>query len=111
MTAVSVRPGLASTRDSNVVLPLPRNPVSTEIGSGACGSGGAGRFISAPWLGLLDNDVWLRNARHANAMARRLCEAVSDVPGITVTRAPTANAVFAVLPRAARERLQQEFDF
>ena len=35
------------------------------------------RFISAPWLGLLDNDVWLRNARHANAMARLAANAVA----------------------------------
>jgi len=24
------------------------------------------RFLAAPWLGLLTNDVWLRNAQHAN---------------------------------------------
>jgi threonine aldolase len=44
-------------------------------------------------------------------MARRLCQAVSGVEGVTVTRAPAANAVFAVLPATARERLQQDFDF
>ena len=32
------------------------------------------RFIAAPWLALIDNDVWLNNARHANAMARRLSQ-------------------------------------
>ena len=35
------------------------------------------RFISAPWLGLLENDTWLRNAGHANAMAQRLHTALS----------------------------------
>jgi threonine aldolase len=30
------------------------------------------RFISAPWLGMLENGTWLRNAAHANAMAQRL---------------------------------------
>lgn len=63
------------------------------------------RFISAPWVGLLENDVWLRNARHANAMARRLHAALLDVPGVRVLHAPQANAVFAVLPAPAIERL------
>ena len=40
------------------------------------------RFISAPWLGLLDNDVWLRNARHANAMARLMAERLAEIPGV-----------------------------
>src|SRR6185295_5905300 len=30
------------------------------------------RFLSAPWVGMLKNDVWLRNARHANTMAEYL---------------------------------------
>ena len=30
------------------------------------------RFLSAPWLGMLKDGAWLRHARHANAMAKRL---------------------------------------
>ena len=56
------------------------------------------RFISAPWLGLLENDVWLTNARHANTMAQRLYAGIQDIPGITLLNAPQANAVFAQLP-------------
>ena len=63
------------------------------------------RFISAPWLGLLDDDVWLNNARHANAMARRLYERVKDLPGAQVLFAPQANGLFIELPKAAREGL------
>ncbi|GAB1435279.1 low specificity L-threonine aldolase [Sphaerotilus sulfidivorans] len=59
------------------------------------------RFISAPWLGLLENDTWLANARHANAMAARLHEAIRDVPGVELLHAPQANAVFARLPQPA----------
>jgi threonine aldolase len=69
------------------------------------------RFIAAQFDALLHDDLWLMNAAHANAMARRLCESVTGIDGVTVTRAPAANAVFAILPRAARELLQQEFDF
>ena len=42
------------------------------------------RFISAPWLGLLDNDVWLRNARHANAMARLMADRLDAIPEVKV---------------------------
>jgi len=63
------------------------------------------RFISAPWLGLLDNDVWLKNARHANAMAQRLYARVKDLPGADIMFEPQANGVFIELPKAVREGL------
>ena len=63
------------------------------------------RFISAPWVGMLENDNWLRNARHANAMAQRLYQAIRHVPGVHVLHPPQANAVFAQLPAAAIARL------
>ncbi len=56
------------------------------------------RFISAQFLALLDNDLWHRNASHANTMAQRLFQAVKDVPGVHVTRQVQANSVFATLP-------------
>ncbi|HPQ97403.1 MAG TPA: low specificity L-threonine aldolase, partial [Thiolinea sp.] len=56
------------------------------------------RFISAPWLGLLNNDVWLKNARHANAMASLLHERIRELPGVRIMFPPQANAVFAELP-------------
>ena len=69
------------------------------------------RYIAAQFDALLGDDLWLQNASHANAMARRLCDAVAGIDGVVVTRPPVANAVFAVLARQARERLQQQFDF
>ncbi len=69
------------------------------------------RFVAAQFDALLDEGLWLRNAAHANAMAQRLYDALSGVEGVRVTRPPAANAVFAVLPADARERLLREFDF
>ncbi|MBA2255810.1 MAG: threonine aldolase [Thermoleophilaceae bacterium] len=63
------------------------------------------RFLSAQLATLLEDDLWLRNARHANAMARRLADAVGGLNGVTLTQPVEANAVFATLPRAAIERL------
>jgi threonine aldolase len=66
------------------------------------------RFISAPWLGLLENDTWLANARHANAMAQRLHAALQGLPAVELLQPPQANAVFARLPRAAIDRLHAQ---
>ena len=63
------------------------------------------RFISAPWVGLLENDVWLHNARHANAMAQRLYHGLTQIPAVQTLHAPQANGVFAQLPPAAIEAL------
>ena len=69
------------------------------------------RFVSAQLLALLDGDLWLRSAAHANAMAARLAGAAAEVPGVRITRPVQANAVFAVLPAGPRARLQEEFSF
>ena len=58
------------------------------------------RFVSAPWLGLLDDDVWLSNARHANAMATRLADAIAKVDGVELMFPVEANAVFAQIDPA-----------
>lgn len=63
------------------------------------------RFISAPWVGLLENDVWLRNASHANAMAQRLYSGLQRTAGVQTLHAPQANGVFAQLPPAAVDAL------
>ncbi len=55
------------------------------------------RFVSAQLMALLTDDLWLRNARHSNAMARDLEARVRDIPGVTVVRPVEANAVFAIL--------------
>lgn len=69
------------------------------------------RFFSVQLLALLEDDLWLRSAGHANAMAQRLEAAVRDVPGVAVTQPVQANAVFAILPAEVTERLQKRFRF
>lgn len=69
------------------------------------------RFISAQLLALLDGDLWLRSARHANAMATRLHDGVAGLPGVEVVRPVQANAVFAVLPPGVADRLRSRFRF
>lgn len=64
------------------------------------------RFVAAQVLALLDDDLWLRNAAHANRMARSLADAVRDIPGVHITDEPQVNSVFAQLPSSAITALQ-----
>jgi threonine aldolase len=69
------------------------------------------RYMSAQLDALLTDDLWRRNAEHANAMARRLADAVRDLDGVRITQPVEANAVFAILDPAVTQRLQQDWPF
>jgi threonine aldolase len=69
------------------------------------------RFLAAQIELLLSTDLWQRAAAHANAMAARLATAVRDIPGVTVTNAPQANALFAVLDPEVTAELQRDWRF
>ena len=59
------------------------------------------RFLSASWVGMLQDGAWLRHAAHANAMAARLEQALANLPGVTLLFPRQANGVFAELPAPA----------
>jgi threonine aldolase len=63
------------------------------------------RFVSAQLQAYLDNDVWLRNARHANAMAIRLSEGLSVIPGVEVLYPTQSNEIFVGFSEGIVERL------
>jgi threonine aldolase len=69
------------------------------------------RYLAAQFEALIEDQLWLRCAQHANEMAGRLAAELQRVDGVTITRPVQTNAVFAILPPAVRERLQSEFDF
>jgi threonine aldolase len=69
------------------------------------------RFLSAQFEALLSDELWRRNAAHANAMARRLSAAVGNLQGVVLTRPVQANAVFATLPAGVASQLQERFHF
>ncbi len=69
------------------------------------------RFVSVQFDALLGTDLWLRNASHSNAMARRLADAVRGLDGVRITQEVQANAVFAILPAEVTKRLQKRFRF
>jgi threonine aldolase len=55
------------------------------------------RFMSAQLEAYLTGDLWLRNARHANAMARRLGDGLAVIPNVKLRHPVEANEVFAEL--------------
>ncbi len=69
------------------------------------------RFIAAQFEAFLSNDLWKKNAEHANKMARILADEVAKFPEITVTQKVQANGVFATIPKEVIPILQKEFFF
>jgi threonine aldolase len=69
------------------------------------------RFVSAQFLALLEDDLWLRSAGHANEMARRLRDGLAPLEGVTITQPVDANAVFVVLPRGIVEEIREVHHF
>jgi len=66
------------------------------------------RFLSVQWDAYLTDDLWLRNAAHANAMARRLTDGLCALPGAANSQSVDANIAFPKLPRAVIDGLKQD---
>jgi threonine aldolase len=66
------------------------------------------RFLSAPWVGMLQDGAWLRHAAHSNAMARRLEAAIQGLPGIQIPYPVQTNAVFAKIPPSITDALHSK---
>jgi threonine aldolase len=69
------------------------------------------RFIAAQLDCILSNDLWLKNARHANRMAQLLKKGLSDIPEVKIVYKVEGNGVFAKIPRRAIARLQRRYFF
>jgi threonine aldolase len=69
------------------------------------------RFLAAQFTALLTDDLWLRNAQQANAMAQRLADGLAAVPGVRLRYPVHGNAVFASLAPERITRLQQDWSF
>ena len=66
------------------------------------------RFVSAQLDAYITNDVWLRNARHANKMGKKLSDGLSKFNDIEIAYPTEANEVFAKFPRNKIEHLNSE---
>jgi threonine aldolase len=66
------------------------------------------RFVSVQLEAFLAHDLWLRNARHANAMARRVREGLAQVPGVRFRSPTEINFVLVTLPQPVWDGLVAE---
>jgi len=69
------------------------------------------RFMSAQMEALLTNNLWRRNAEHANRMARLLEQEIKKIPRVTVVYPVDANGVFAQIPPAAIPKIHERYFF
>lgn len=69
------------------------------------------RFIAAQFSALLEGELWLKTALHANAMATLLSEKLSNIPKVQITKPVEANAVFAKIPADWNDALMAQFPF
>jgi threonine aldolase len=69
------------------------------------------RFLAAQFIALLEDELWLANARHANAMAARLAAGLGELRGVDLVHPVEADAVFARLDGRHVTELQREWTF
>ena len=61
-----------------------------------------GRYLAAPWIGMLETGAWTSRAAHANAMARALAERMP----FPLAHPVESNAVFVTMDLAAHDHLR-----
>lgn len=69
------------------------------------------RYISAQFTAVLTDDLWLKMARNANEMARKLHNELINIPQILFTQKTESNQLFLTMPRKLIEKLQEHYTF
>jgi len=69
------------------------------------------RYMSVQMEALLTNDLWRRNAEHANRMAQLLKAEAEKIPGVKIVYPVEANGVFAQIPRDTIKKIQELYFF
>ena len=65
------------------------------------------RFLSSPWVSLLQDDLWLRNATVANQRAEELYQGIREFDGLRVLFPRQANSVFVELSESVQQKLKE----
>lgn len=66
------------------------------------------RFLSAPWVGMLENDAGLKHARHANHCAAILAEKLQQFADIRLLHPVQANCVIAHIPDELHSKMEEK---
>ena len=63
------------------------------------------RYLAAPWVGMLEKGSLLKNAAHANQLAKLLADELLTIDQVRLVHPVQANAVFVQMPETLIERL------
>lgn len=69
------------------------------------------RYSAAQFIAMFDGDLWMRNATHANAMAKRLADGIGAIDGVELVQEQRVNSCFVRMPRHIIKPLQDAFHF
>ena len=69
------------------------------------------RYVAAQFLAYFENELWKRNAGHANYMAKKLYDKLAGVDEIITVYPVETNAVFVKIPREIINPLQNDYFF
>ena len=69
------------------------------------------RYLSCQFTAYLTDELWLKNARHANEMALKLYEGLKDCPEVRFTQKVESNQLFLTMPRRVTDKLLQRYFF
>lgn len=69
------------------------------------------RYLSCQFTAYLTDDLWLKNASHANRMAQKLYQGLKDIPEVHFTQKMESNQLFLTLPRTVIDKLLQSYFF
>ena len=69
------------------------------------------RYLSAQYIAYLKDDLWLKNASHANKMAQELASRLEGLPGIHLTQKVESNAIFLTMPEKTIKQLLKSYFF
>ena len=90
---------------NNALKPYFRNVMKQHGGMLA-----KGRLLGVQFAAILQDDLWLQTARHANELAQRLAAALTAM-GVPLYAASPTNQVFPIFTNAQVEALRQDFSF
>lgn len=69
------------------------------------------RYLACQFTAYLSDDLWLKNAAHANAMANKLYVALSSFSCVKFTQKVESNQLFLTMPRTIIDKLLQTYFF
>ena len=69
------------------------------------------RYTSAQFIAYFENDLWLKNAAHANQMAQKLRKGILQIAPVAFTQETEANILLFTLPKIVIEQLQEKHFF